>query len=323
MKASSFLILTEAGDHIGLGHLTRCSAIADFISDNDEIKCNILLNYKGYLKTALSKYIIQDWLQNLDFLNQDKAYNTVIVDSYLMDTELFPILKNQFNTVIAIDDYGRIQLGPDLIINPNIYGDSVAYQAKSVGGKEYIILRKAFRTNNQKLIIRDKVTNILITLGGSDYRQLLPKFIKSFESLPYHFDFICGNDEYQEELVNNFGQLSTKYHFHGFLSDNEMKNIMLKSDIAISACGQTLHELAFLGVPTSGVCIDKYQKFNMQYYVSVKILPEALYWNIFNIMEKIKQLIDTYTFCMRKKISSLSTQMVKSNGIENIYKNIL
>ena len=108
MKASSFLILTEAGDHIGLGHLTRCSAIADFISDNDEIKCNILLNYKGYLKTALSKYIIQDWLQNLDFLNQDKAYNTVIVDSYLMNTELFSILKKQFNTVIAIDDYGRI-----------------------------------------------------------------------------------------------------------------------------------------------------------------------------------------------------------------------
>ncbi|MDQ7082427.1 MAG: glycosyltransferase [Aquificota bacterium] len=46
-------------------------------------------------------------------------------------------------------------------------------------------------------------------------------------------------------------------------SAEEMKNLMLDADIAISAGGQTLYELARVGVPTIAVAVAENQMWNV------------------------------------------------------------
>ena len=62
-------------------------------------------------------------------------------------------------------------------------------------------------------------------------------------------------------------QLSTKNsHVYGRVAPMTMANIMSSVDVAVSAAGQTLNELAWLGVPTISVKTGEDQHWNWEYY---------------------------------------------------------
>ena len=62
---SRILILTEAGSKIGFGHLTRCSAIKNYLEDNS-FKVDLIVNNKGGLIPNLD-------CENIDSLETAKA----------------------------------------------------------------------------------------------------------------------------------------------------------------------------------------------------------------------------------------------------------
>jgi UDP-2,4-diacetamido-2,4,6-trideoxy-beta-L-altropyranose hydrolase len=320
--AKKLLILAEAGDGIGFGHYTRCKAIHNFFASHD-FQADFILNVKGNESDRFDNVIVADWLANISDLNAANEYSHVLVDSYLAPLSTVNSLKEQFGAVCCLDDYQRINDGPDLIINPNVFGNRIAYSGQAVGGRNYVILRDAFLSADRKNEIRHSVNRVLLTVGGSDFRNMLPKLTNIIRAYDRNvvIDVVTGSDAAARTSTQIFGQKNV--NIHGYADAALMKNVMLTCDIALSACGQTLHELAWLGVPSFGICMAHDQVANMKEYVDLKFLPEELYWDDVELSNKLHRYFAKYwDIEVRKNVSRTALSILNGKGLENIYNAI-
>lgn len=314
-------IFTEAGENIGYGHYTRCRAIQNyFLNQNDN--CKLFVNtISPELKGDQNQKII-DWIDDIDEIlpNIDKS-TKIIIDSYLANHQIYKKLFDKCRFLLAIDDYNRIVYPAHLVINPNINFDIRDYSnqnAKVKGGLEYIILRNDFIDKKSFFKVNHNLEKILITLGGSDFRNLLSTLLNIFYDYEYKILVVTGTEDYKIKISNS--HKSKNYSLYGYLSASEMVSKMLECDLAISGCGQTLHELSYLGIPTIGICIDKDQKDNMYSYINKNFLIKDIFWNQTNIVDEIKNLV-TYiiNYETRNKISNLARKINDGKGIQRIY----
>jgi UDP-2,4-diacetamido-2,4,6-trideoxy-beta-L-altropyranose hydrolase len=322
--SNRLLILTEAGAGIGFGHYSRCAALNEYMIESG-VDSKMFLRISGSDYSPYKNAEIFEWLSNIDELNQDYRYTHVLVDSYQAPISVFGSLKKKFKKVIAIDDFHRVDEGPDLVINPNIFGDSIPYKGKAVGGREFVILRKPFRVNTDKSIIRRNVGRILVTLGGSDVKRLLPRIIDVLSALApaCAFDVVAANETYKKELQLAFVNKVKHLSIFGFVPEAEMKNLMASCDLAVSACGQTLHELAKTGVPTIGICVGDDQILNMRAYIDSGFLFEELYGDdtlFFDRLVRAYQRVSPQA--ERTKRSIIGIRLFKGNGLNNIYNEV-
>jgi len=94
-----------------------------------------------------------------------------------------------------------------------------------------------------------------------------------------------------------------------------MKEVMLNSDMAISAGGQTLYELARVGVPTIGVCIVKNQFKSIKKWGNSDFLEYAGWYNDDNILLKINKLLKKMEDVeLRKFKSKLERNFLDGSG---------
>src|SRR5687768_6944479 len=98
-NGNKLLILTEAGEGIGFGHYSRCSAIKSYF-EGENVPTDIFLNVKGE-QTSEYKAIVGDWMPNINAINTAN-YSHVLLDSYLSPLSIFSLLKTQFDSVIAL-----------------------------------------------------------------------------------------------------------------------------------------------------------------------------------------------------------------------------
>lgn len=314
-------ILCDAGEGIGYGHLTRCSSLNEFFNSNDKT-AKLICHW--YEKIVNSDFDFENcnWKEKSAVKDIANDCDVVIVDSYKIGADQYFFLSKLFKKLIVIDDYKRLDsFQADLVVNPNVYGNSIEYDNPSIGGKDYIILRDSFRKNNTRVPINSKINSILVTMGGSDYRQLLPYFMNDFKKMPYRFTFVCGSNSYAAKLskVNN----SKNINLLGFVNEEKMLRLMLGHDIAVSACGQTLHELARTGCPALGIIIDKDQQLNADYYLSSGFLQKCYKWNEVELYQKLISQIENFTQTERSECSNIGTKIIDGNGVNRIYEKVM
>jgi len=275
------LILTESGPNIGFGHLVRMNVIKEYLEEHS-IPCNI----KTFDSTLANEKIYLDWVNTRDWESFVDKETIAIIDSYLASEEKYSEISHKCKKLISIDDFNRIRYHSDIIINPNVYFDSMNYtnqNARLFGGLEYILLRKSIReyTANNK----EDCEGILITFGGVDLRNLYPRFL-CLGQKEEKVTIICPDEEQieslREECTDNGVELL------GMLRVEDLLGEFCKAKIVISGCGQTLHELAYLKKNTVGICLDKDQILNQDYYVKTKFLNSRLSWDMVDL-EKIVQ----------------------------------
>jgi spore coat polysaccharide biosynthesis predicted glycosyltransferase SpsG len=103
-----------------------------------------------------------------------------------------------------------------------------------------------------------------------------------------------------------------------------MKRIMLESDIAISAGGQTLNELASVGVPTIGICMVENQLGNVKGWEKVGFLEYAGWNKENNFIKKIKNLLKYLEDIeIRESKSKIGRKFVDGKGAKRIAKYML
>lgn len=310
----SYLILTEAGNQIGLGHYKRCNSIQQEIL-NQNIFCEMFLYFNGKFNLDIPSNFVFDWKKEKKILvKKANDIKTVIIDSYLADSSFYEFCTDIFHSVVVIDDYNRIDYGQiDLLLNPNPYFDNFDYnnqKAKRIeGGKDYIIISKPFQNSFVEKDITSLDTNkIVVFLGGSDYRNLLPIIVSNLLDLEeVNIDVIVGNSEDRLKVEKEFEKVNVFMN----LSSEEMFNAFRSAKLVISGCGQTLHELAVLGKPTIGICIDIDQELNQNFYHKNGFLKTRVsYKSIKNIKEEIKK-------SLRSNIKT-EALVINLNGVKNI-----
>lgn len=310
-------ILTEGGSNIGLGHISRCSSIYQAFKER-EYDPKFIVNTDGNVNNEY--YIVSNWIKDNDFLENA---DIVIIDSYLADKTLIDEFASKVPLMVFLDDNKRINYPKGIVVNGTVLASNLNYPSKHdlsyFLGSEYIPLREEFWQNND-IQIKDKIETILITLGGNDLRNLTPGILdllsENFSDL--NKKVIIGNSFSNKEEIEKAVDDKTELIYGPDASG--MLNAMLSSDIAISASGQTLYELACTGVPTIAIGVIDNQINNIRNWQEQGFIYYAGCWNnpdLFDNIIKGIENIDRYESHF-KGISAVDGQ-----GSRRIVKHIL
>lgn len=301
-------ILTEVGKNIGFGHYTRCSSLQSSL-----IKIGFQVRFIVYSKSYTfddSGILEFNWINSIDDVSPIDSTDIAVVDSYLAKKETYKKLKDKFKIVIAIDDFNRIYYPVDIIINPNVFFENIDYSnqtAQVLGGKEYVILRPEFSQADISYSNKNNLKNILITIGGSDFRNLLPKLI-SISDKVVNSNITIIDPENKLKNTNDVRVLPKQ-------SAVQMAHQIQQADLVISACGQTLHELVALNKVCIGICLDIDQIPNQLFYFNSGYLYQKLNWDDLNLLTNILDQIEYYSNSSnRKRIFRLCKTLISKNG---------
>lgn len=340
------LFRADGNGNIGAGHIMRCLAIAKkaeeqgndcvfFTADNSYydkitafgIRC-VVLN-SDYKKLEIE---LPTFLKKLDAEKPDR----IIVDSYYV-TKMYLKLLRKKAVVAYIDDVAAFAYPVDILINYNIYGPQMDYQElykqdeasipKMLLGTQFVPLRKEFQDIFQKEL-NDSVKNVLVSVGGSDPEHIIIKIIQYLmdhkeltEDKKYHL--VIGEFEPDREKIF---EMALQYEWivpHWRV--NQMSELMLSCDVALSAAGSTLYELCACGIPTVTYILEDNQ-LGANIFEEKEIMKSAGDYRyadnwLDNLFGILKNLCDDKE--LREQMKEKARQLVDGKGAENIIEALI
>jgi spore coat polysaccharide biosynthesis predicted glycosyltransferase SpsG len=318
------LILTEGGRNSGLGHITRCVSIYRAFEEVD-IQPEIIVNgdetVRDFVKNENCR--IFDWLNNQEALVTIlKDADIVFVDSYLAGHDLYEKISDIVGTGVYFDDNIRMNYPRGFVLNGALFAERMPYPERNdveyLLGIQYAPLGREFWNVPEKSI-RTIIETVVITFGGADTRNLTPKVLRLLQdACPQLIKKVIVGNSFQniaeiEKLKDDYTELI--YHPNAA----KMRNIMFESDVAISSGGQTLYELARVGVPTIGICVADNQTHNLQGWQEVGSLRHVFWYNSKDMGEMLMNSLKELTGVdVRAKMSQTSRTLIDGQGPRRI-----
>lgn len=239
-------IFTEASSAIGFGHGIRCLSLYDeLIKRGAEVE--YIINGDESIQKLLpnATITIMNWLEESGLLGVLEDTDYAIVDSYLAPLENYERIAEYTKRALYIDDYQRIQYPKGVILNPLSRDERFKYRDYSsevtiLSGPKYVLIRSEFLECHSSE--KETSESVLLLLGGTDVlglRARIVRFLLEFNP-SWNVDVVVGNNENQEAMgVRNVT-------IHSQLNALEMRDLIKKSSVVISASGQTLFELLYM-----------------------------------------------------------------------------
>ena len=309
-------IRADGSLQIGLGHLVRCSALANMIKDYFEV--NFIskeipdtmfaeLNKSGFNCTKIES--------EEEFFCQLNDKSIAVLDDYRFGTDYQKKVKGTGAKLVCIDDLHDKEFVADLIINhaPGITLQD--YKAKSYTqfalGIEYALLRPVFLEQAKKTREIGKIEKLLICFGGGDLKNLTLNTLKvSLEFKEFIKIIVVTGAAYK--ITEDFKQLikSDKRidHRHA-LNDKQMLTAMLEAELAILPSSGILYEaLATKCLVISGTYMDN----QILLYESAKkqhLFIDAVTFSKAKLIKAIKQAFSP-SFKLSQKIDGNSGRRI-------------
>ncbi|MEW6108851.1 MAG: glycosyltransferase [Nitrospirota bacterium] len=322
-------ILTEGSRHTGFGHITRCTSLYQafeekgitplFIINGDETVIDLLKD---------KNYIFLNWLEERKELFSMVADGAaVIIDSYMTDLDIYKRLSQTVKIPVYIDDNRRLDYPDGIIVNGTIGSRHFGYPQRPgisyLLGGIYMPLRKEFWEMPEKPV-KDTVQNMLITFGGDDWRNMTPKIMRLLrKKYPEHSKNVVIGKGFQniEEITHEADKETDLIYY----PDAEgMKRVMLESDLAITAGGQTLYELARVGVPTVAISVADNQMNNVTAFRNEGALVYAGWYQDLDILRKTEDGIGLlHEKGIRERMSKAGRSLVDGEGAMRIIQEVL
>ena len=185
------LIRADANEIIGMGHLMRCLSIAHAFDVQGETVLFITADHSGddLIRQAGFKSIcleterveMDDELSKINTIIQEYRPSLFLLDSYNITEEYCKTISRLVKTAY-MDDLNISVWDVNYIINYNVFSLVMDYslyeQTDTIVllGPNYAPLRDEFK-NLPKHTIRNEVTDILISVGGTDPEAVTEKMI--------------------------------------------------------------------------------------------------------------------------------------------------
>lgn len=318
-------ILTEAGQTAGLGHMARCTSLQQAFEERG-IKSKLIVN--GDAASSRSATLYFNWPaapERLFAIIEDA--DIVVVDSYLADLELYERITASGCVTLYLDDFRRIDYPGGIVLNGAPFAEELGYpEGKGITyllGTRFVLLRKEFWDVRARKTWGG-IDKLLITFGGNDIRNMTPKVL---ELLAGNYPELCkhvviGNLFENRVEIQQCADAGTKLFFHP--DAGAMKSIMLEADVAISAGGQTLCELARVGIPTIAVITADNQVNNVEGWQRNDFVINAGWYDSPEISEKIHnglRLLESMQ--ARHRMSEAGRRLVDGQGARRTVDYIL
>lgn len=326
----------DATTHNGMGHLMRCFALSEelvkkkhtcyFLSNIDSEKLYEKINKVdiGIEKVSISPKSNQD-LDNLIDFSKSNDIDWVVTDHYDIDSGYIREIKANGFKVLSIDDTSQIYYASDLVVNQNIGSEQFKFDAddntKFLLGPKYVMIRDELLRRKEKKI-RNDVKKILITVGGIDYDSLTLKILdilkeiidKNVEIIVVIGPLNKFDDDFQSKINGE-----DKQNFRFVFSPENMAELYLESDIAISAGGSSCYELAYFGIPNIIITVadnqlniaKKFDKRNVSVYVGRKEDFSSK-----KLKENVLELVNNTS--LKNQMANNGMNLVDGNGKKRI-----
>jgi UDP-2,4-diacetamido-2,4,6-trideoxy-beta-L-altropyranose hydrolase len=272
------LIHADGGLGVGLGHISRCAALANqLIREGHEARVAVdpklgLLEHvvsQGAKAISCESTVFAVWEAALSL-----GASSVVIDNYRWAADDFHALKGNW-AVVAFDDEAVRELPVDAVINGASAATELRYQTTSNTrmwlGPAYQVVRDDFRLMPPREDI-GAVKRVIALVGGDDPLGLLPGLAKLLDaaaaSRGFLADLICGPFTPMPELPG-------LRHVTIFRNPSDLRDRMAAADLAISASGQTLYELARCGTPTIAFCSGLDQMHNLKALAKANVVWNA------------------------------------------------
>ncbi len=262
----SFLFRCDGTNDTGLGHVSRCIALAEALEDrgcdsvffgNYTQSASMMLNTAGFKFQDMQlesggKSDLNEVLTHLVSLKID----AIVVDSYLIDSSYLDEFELQGIPVILIDDFKKLQsYDYTAIINFTVNAKKLGYPCDTnicMLGPNNFLARRSIRNIRPNIISSDgRPKNILVAMGGVDPSDLSVKVVSSLLDLVpgVEVKIVVGrsynNIERLTKLVEEFGNGSCVVE-----QCPDLSVLFSWCSVCICAGGLTKYEAAYLGIPT-------------------------------------------------------------------------
>lgn len=271
MHSKATVVFRVAGGaSVGFGHLRRSWTLADrltsesmavyFISSSLDAT-TILAKADFHVALERSADVIDRTVECLRSLGSPVL---CVVDDPQVTGDGLAMLK-RYAPVVCIDDTGERRVPVDLVVNGSADAESLTYHGLSetcyLLGPRYMLLRPEFASSPARRVVSAEVARVLIMAGGGDAGRLLPDLVRVVgETLPQAaMDVVIGPFGSPLTIPASLQTRVTLYQ-----SPPSVRSLMLKADLAVSAGGQTLYELAASSTPTLGVRVASNQAYNLR-----------------------------------------------------------
>lgn len=259
------LLRVDAGPHIGLGHLQRCLSLAAALRQagagavfltNPEPTAQERVRRFGFegegLRASVS-WSAADLDETAGFA-QRAGCQAVVVDSDYEGEGYLAGLRQRGLFVCAIEDMAPHAFPCQLVVNGDAHARELPYTSSSgdtvfIVGPECAFLREDLWDVPERAT-RPAVRNLLVMVGGYDAQRLMPDLLRTLGELPDELVITAVVGPFvvhQAEIADVAASFPRRIRLVS--APDSVRALMLEADLAVTAGGQTLYELARTGCP--------------------------------------------------------------------------
>lgn len=269
----------DASDTIGTGHVMEITSLINQLRRHIAFEPVVLTSNNSF---AMSKFREVE-INNINLISAGASEETeieetlailsqhsvshLVIDLLNRSDAFYGHLHQRLtSTCVILDNNEHKELAATIVVNfsvtqdPAWYPKAASYKTRYLIGPRYFFWDEAIQ-GIQKPNIGPKVDTVLVNQGGSDPYGLTVKILRAVEkeNLPQKFLFVLGGhvqERHRAELEKMRSCLNSNSLFFENLHRNTLYSLMQASDMAISAAGNTLYELLYIGVPTIVISHD-------------------------------------------------------------------
>lgn len=286
---SVVIIRADGNAQIGLGHISRCLALAEMLSvefecvfitrnipksiENQINKvCKELYKIPVHVNTGISE---ADWIGK----HLSEKGNVFILDGYDFDTDYQQAIRAQGYHLICIDDLADKHYVADVVINHSGGWSAKDFSAepytKLCLGTKYALLKQPFlEAAKSRDFSTPKNQNILLCLGGADPKNDTLDILKKLKTLDIQakIKVILGASYlYRDELEKYISLHHPKVELFSNISAEKMVAVMRECPVAILPPSTISYEYLHVGGTLFLHQIADNQKYIKQFLLENKL----------------------------------------------------
>ena len=317
-------ILTEGDIEVGVGHISRCLSLYDaFLEIN--IKASLYIKGDSSINELLIDYNFKNvnWIENT--VGSINPGDLVIIDSYNVKYEIYEKYRLITENIVFLDDNSRIDYPNGILLNPTNFAHLLSFSnhyLEFIVGSKYIMLRRPF-WDIPKFQVRENLESILVSMGGSDLKDITPKVCELLCKIFPEAQIIIVYNR-GKHIINNIDCFNTnRISMISNCSAEEMKQEMINADLIVTTAGQTLYESIRVGTPSLAISIVDNQIKALHAFKEVGYVNQLLEASDPLIWDKFRdELTIIGLFENRKLISKLGRTLIDGQGARRVAKKL-
>lgn len=257
---------TDASVSGGLGHVMRCRALArEWLAHGGRVTfvttetpsdllecvrrdgCDVRLGPSGLRASEEMAWLLS--------LLKEECPAVLIADGYGFDVDYQRRIRPWVRCLVCLDDLPGRPFECDVVLNQNLgvarrdYELLVSSGTTVLLGPRYALLREGFREHSGIYRVRARRSKVLVTLGGSDQQNYTARVLADLAGLPdLEIDVVLGPMYGHGNPLEGIKVLHPdRVRVHQGLDG--LLDLARQVDLAVTAAGSTVWELACLGIP--------------------------------------------------------------------------